>query len=119
MNVEIIREYCLSKKGAVEDYPFDEVTLVIKVGGRMFALISLDNIPLQLNLKCDPEKAIELREKYDNVLPGWHMNKKYWNTIVLEGNIRWDDLKDWIDDSYYEVIKKLKKSEKEKLNKII
>jgi predicted DNA-binding protein (MmcQ/YjbR family) len=117
MNVETIREYCLSKKGTKEDYPFDEVTLVIKVVDKMFALISLDSIPLQINLKCDPEKAIELREKYDNVLPGWHMNKKYWNTIILDGNIRWNELKDWIDDSYDEVLKKLKKHEKEKLNK--
>lgn len=117
MNIETIREYCLSKKGAKEDYPFDEVTLVIKIAGKMFALISLDSIPLQINLKCDPEKAIELREKYDNVLPGWHMNKKYWNTIILDGNIRWNELKDWIDDSYNEVVKKLKKHEKEMLNK--
>lgn len=116
MNIETIREYCLSKKGAVEDYPFDDITLVIKVGGKMFALISLDRIPLQINLKCDPEKAIELRERHENVIPGWHMNKKYWNTVILEGNVRWSDLKEWIDHSYNEVVLGLKKSEREKLN---
>jgi predicted DNA-binding protein (MmcQ/YjbR family) len=108
MNIETIREYCLSKKGAIEDYPFDEVTLVIKVAGKMFALISLDSIPLQMNLKCDPEKAIELREIYESVLPGWHMNKKYWNTIILDGSTRWSEIKEWIDHSYDEVVKKIK-----------
>ena len=93
MNVETIREYCLSKRGAVEDYPFDEETLVIKVMGKMFALISLDSIPLQVNLKCDPEKAIELRERYENIIPGWHMNKKHWNTVVISGGFNWTELK--------------------------
>lgn len=119
MNIETIREYCLSKKGAEEDYPFDEETLVFKVRGKMFALIPLEKIPLQINLKCDPEKAIELREKYEDVLPGWHMSKKHWNTIILEGNIRWNDLKDWIDHSYDEVVKGLKKAEQNKIKKTI
>lgn len=110
MNIETIREYCLGKKGAEEDYPFDEETLVFKVGGKMFVLIPLEKIPLQINLKCDPEKAIELREQFEDVQPGWHMSKKHWNTIILEGNIRWNDLKDWIDHSYDEVLKGLKKS---------
>ncbi len=116
MNVETISQYCLSKKGAVEDFPFDEETLVFKVGGKMFALIPLEKIPLQINLKCDPEKAMELREQYEDVQPGWHMSKKYWNTIILEGNIRWSDLKEWIDHSYDEVVKGLKKSERKKIN---
>ena len=115
MNVETISQYCLSKKGAVEDFPFDEETLVFKVGGKMFALIPLEKIPLQINLKCDPEKAIELREQFEDVQPGWHMSKTHWNTILLEGNIRWSDLKDWIDHSYNEVVKGLKKSEREKI----
>ena len=92
MNVEMISEYCLSKKGVVEDFPFDEETLVFKVGGKMFALIPLEKIPLQINLKCDPEKAMELREQYEDVQPGWHMSKTYWNTILLDGNIRWNEL---------------------------
>ncbi|MFZ2323761.1 MAG: MmcQ/YjbR family DNA-binding protein [Ignavibacteriaceae bacterium] len=112
MNIESIVNYCLSKKGAIEDYPFDEETLVFKVGGKMFVLISLENIPLQINLKCNPEKAIELRELYENVKPGWHMNKKYWNTVILDGEIKWSELKDWIDHSYDEVVKGLTKSKK-------
>lgn len=115
MNIESIGEYCLSKKGAFEDFPFDEETLVFKVGGKMFALIPLEKIPLQINLKCDPEKAVELREHFEDVQPGWHMSKKYWNTIILEGNIRWNDLKEWIDHSYDEVVKGLKKSERDKI----
>ncbi|HEX9253346.1 MAG TPA: MmcQ/YjbR family DNA-binding protein [Ignavibacteriaceae bacterium] len=115
MNIETIIEYCLSKKGAIEDFPFDEETLVFKVGGKMFALIPLEKIPLQINLKCDPEKAIELREQYEDVQPGWHMSKKYWNTVILDGNIRWAELKDWIDHSYDEVVKGLKKSERDKI----
>lgn len=114
MNAEAIRNYCLSKQGAEEDYPFDEVTLVVKVAGKIFVLVFLDKIPLQINLKCDPEKAVELREKLDCVSPGWHMNKKYWNTITLNGNIQWSEIKEWIDHSYEEVIKKLSKSQKEK-----
>jgi predicted DNA-binding protein (MmcQ/YjbR family) len=115
MNIETIIEYCLTKKGAVEDFPFDEETLVFKVGGKMFALIPLEKIPLQINLKCDPEKALELREQFEDVQPGWHMSKKYWNTIILDGNIRWNDLKEWIDHSYDEVVKGLKKSERDKI----
>lgn len=118
MNIETVHKYCLSKNGAIEDYPFDEETLVFKVGGKMFALIPLEKVPLQINLKCDPEKAIELREEYENVQPGWHMNKANWNTVIVEGNIRWSDLKEWIDHSYDEVVKGLKKSEREKLFKL-
>ena len=115
MNIETISEYCLLKKGAVEDFPFDEETLVFKVGGKMFALIPLEKIPLQINLKCDPEKAMELREQFEDVQSGWHMSKKYWNTVILDGNIRWNDLKEWIDHSYNEVVKGLKKSERDKI----
>lgn len=117
MNIESITNYCLTKKGAVEDFPFDEDTLVFKVIGKIFALIPLEKIPLQINLKCDPEKVIELRENFEEVQPGWHMNKKYWNTILLDGNIRWNDLREWIDHSYDEVVKGLKKSERDKLKK--
>jgi predicted DNA-binding protein (MmcQ/YjbR family) len=90
---------------------------VFKVGGKMFALIPLEKIPLQINLKCDPEKAIELRENYEEVQPGWHMSKKYWNTILLDGTIRWINLKEWIDHSYDEVVRGLKKSERDKIRK--
>ena len=115
MNIEQIREYCLSKKGVTEGYPFDEVTLVLKVMGKMFALVSLEKIPLRLNLKCDPEKVIELRERYESVLPGYHMNKTHWNSIIIDGSIRSNEIKSWIDDSYILVVQGLKKSERDKL----
>ena len=115
MNVETLREYCLSKKGTKEGFPFDEETLVIKVMGKIFALISLDEIPTRINLKSDPEKAVELRDKYESVLPGYHMNKTHWNTVIVDGTIRDSLIKEMIDDSYDLVVKGLKKSDKEKL----
>jgi len=115
MNVEDINEYCLSKKGASEDFPFDEETLVFKVMGKMFALIPLERIPLQINLKCEPELAVELRERYEAVRPGFHMNKKHWNTIWVDGSLRNELIYRWIDDSYNLVLKGLRKTEKEKL----
>ncbi len=115
MNIEEIREYCLSKRGVIEDFPFDEETLVLKVLGKMFALISLEKIPLQLNLKCDPEQAVELREKYESVLPGYHMNKKHWNSIIVDGSIHSNEIKNLIDNSYTLVEQGLKKSDGEKL----
>ncbi|MCZ6703392.1 MAG: MmcQ/YjbR family DNA-binding protein [Ignavibacteria bacterium] len=118
MNVEEITEYCLSKNRTSEDFPFDEETLVFKVMGKMFALIPLERIPLQINLKCDPELAVELRERYQAVQPGFHMNKNHWNTILIDGNLRMDLILDWIDLSYDLVVKGLKKSEKEKLQKM-
>jgi len=117
MNIEEIREYCLSKKGVTEDFPFDDETLVLKVMGKMFALISLEKIPLQLNVKCDPEQAIELREKYESVLPGYHMNKKHWNTIIIDGSVHSREIKNWTDNSYTSVVKGLKKSDREELLK--
>ena len=120
MNIEEIREYCLSKRGVTEDFPFDEETLVLKVLDKMFALISLEKIPLQINLKCDPELAVELREKYEAILPGYHMNKKHWNSIIVDGTLRNELIYRWIDDSYNLVVKGLRKTEKEKLqNKYI
>lgn len=115
MNIEEIREYCLSKKGVIEDYPFDEETLVLKVMSKIFALISLEKIPLQINLKYDPELAVELREKYESVLPGYHMNKKHWNTIIVDGSIHSNEIKNLIDNSYTLVVQALKKSDGKKL----
>ncbi len=115
MNVEDISEYCLSKKGVTEDFPFDEETLVFKVMGKMFALIPLERIPLQINLKCDPELAVELRERNEAVQPGYHMNKNHWNTILIDGTLRNELIYKWIDDSYNLVVKGLRKTEKEKL----
>ncbi|MGB5435406.1 MAG: MmcQ/YjbR family DNA-binding protein [Maribacter sp.] len=85
MNIEEFRAYCLTKKGITEEFPFDEHTLVFKVMGKMFALVALERLPSQVNLKCDPERAIELREEYDGAItPGYHMSKIHWNTIMLE-----------------------------------
>lgn len=117
MNIEQIREYCLKKKGVKEEFPFDEETLVFKVLGKIFLLASLESVPLQINLKCDPEKAIDLREEYDTVQPGYHMNKKHWNTVIIDGTISEQKIKEWIDDSYYLVSAGLKKSDLKKLKK--
>ncbi|HRX93563.1 MAG TPA: MmcQ/YjbR family DNA-binding protein [Chitinophagaceae bacterium] len=100
MDIEILREYCLSKPGAEESLPFGPDTLVFKVKGKIFLLTGLDNEPLRFNVKCDPEKALELREEYACVQPGYHMNKKHWNTIVVDGTVSSRLLKEWIDSSY-------------------
>jgi len=117
MNIEQIREYCMKKKGVTEDFPFDEETLVFKVANKIFLLASLESIPLQINLKCDPEKAIELREEYEVVQPGYHMNKRHWNTIIIDGSIPSKKIFAWIDDSYNLVLSGLKKSDLKKLKK--
>ena len=106
MNVEEIRIYCLGKKAVTESFPFDDTTLVFKVGGKMFALLSLDE-DHAINLKCDPEQAIELREQYDAVLPGYHMNKVHWNTIVLDGSVPDPLIREWIDHSYTLILESL------------
>lgn len=99
MNIETIRAYCLLKPDSGESFPFGDDTLVFKVRGKMFLLANLDG-DLSLNLKCDPELAIELREKYPAVLPGYHMNKKYWNTVRIDGSIPENIIFGWIDHSY-------------------
>jgi predicted DNA-binding protein (MmcQ/YjbR family) len=106
MNIEDIREYCLSKKGVTEEFPFDETTLVFKVAGKMFLLTDLTG-DLSLNLKCDPERAIELREHYPAILPGYHMNKKYWNTVMIDGTLSKTFIFQLIDESYERVVEKL------------
>ncbi|MBP1614786.1 MAG: MmcQ-like protein [Bacteroidetes bacterium] len=111
MDIESIREYCLSIKGASECFPFGEDTIVFKVMGKMFAYMGLERKEegFMLNLKCDPEKAIELREKHEYVIPGYHSNKKYWNSIFIEEDVSDNELKNWINHSVEEVIKKLPK----------
>lgn len=106
MNVETVRTWCLEKPGVTESFPFDETTLVMKVMGKMFALINLGE-NASVNLKCNPEKAIELREHYRAVLPGYHMNKQHWNTILLDGSVPYGKLTEWIDHSYELVVNKL------------
>lgn len=110
MHIEELRTYCLSKKDTAETLPFGPDTLVFKVNGKVFLLTGLDSHPLQLNVKCDPDKAIELREAYpQSVLPGYHMNKKHWNTIVVDGMLSNKQLKEMIDNSYELVNSKKKK----------
>ncbi len=110
MNVETIREYVLQKPAVTEGFPFDEESLVFKVNNKIFMIASLDETPLRFNVKCDPEKAIELRDDYpDTVLPGYHMNKKHWNTIVVDGRLTAKQLKGMIDDSYDMIAKGKKK----------
>ena len=116
MNIEYFREYCLSKPETIECLPFDENTLVFKVGGKMFALTDLLEPEFKVNLKSDPEKALELREKYDDVLPGYHMNKKHWNTVMFEGSINDKILRQMIDESYELVVKSLKKADRDRIS---
>jgi len=99
MNIETLREYCISKKSVTEGFPFGEDTLVFKVNGKIFALVSLDE-DLRINLKCEPAFALELRERYPSVTPGYHMNKKHWNTVSLDGSAPDKEIFSWIDHSY-------------------
>ena len=116
MNIEYFREYCLSKPETIECLPFDENTLAFKVAGKMFALTDLLEPEFKVNLKSDPEKALELREKYDDVLPGYHMNKKHWNTVMFEGSINDKILRQMIDESYELVVKSLKKADRDRIS---
>ncbi|MEY3053369.1 MAG: hypothetical protein RLY31_3154 [Bacteroidota bacterium] len=110
MDIEAVRLYCLSFPMTTEGFPFDETTLVFKVAGKMFALIGLDSPDPTINLKCDPFAALEWRERYpEDVLPGWHMNKRHWNTVRLEGNLTSRQLQDMIGHSYDLVVKGLPK----------
>ncbi len=115
--LEHLRRYCLEKPGAYEDFPFDNVTLTFRVKEKMFALCNVNDSPLELNLKCAPELSELLREKYDAVKPGWHMNKRHWNTITLDGSMPEHEVLELIDMSYELVVKMLSKFEREKLKK--
>jgi predicted DNA-binding protein (MmcQ/YjbR family) len=109
MDLEQIREYTLSKPDVEETFPFGPDTLVYKIKGKMFLLTGFDSIPLQFNVKCDPDLALELREQYASVIPGWHMNKKHWNTVIIDGSISNRELQKMIDHSYDLVLgKKMK-----------
>ncbi|HEY0770711.1 MAG TPA: MmcQ/YjbR family DNA-binding protein [Sphingobacteriaceae bacterium] len=115
MDIETLREYCIQKSGVVESFPFGEDTLVFKVGGKMFLLISLQD-PSTFNAKCDPERAATLREEYDEITPGYHMSKVHWNTINMKGRLTINQLRELIDHSYELVYQKLPKKIKEELN---
>ncbi len=115
MNIEEVRAYCLSLKGVTESFPFDETTLVFKVLGKMFALIGLEKMPLQINLKCDPERSVSLREEFDGlIIPGYHMNKTHWNTLYVE-KLPVRMVVDLIDHSYEVVVAKMTKKMKAQL----
>jgi predicted DNA-binding protein (MmcQ/YjbR family) len=115
MNIEELREYCISKKGVTESFPFDETTLVFKVAGKMFCLTDLED-DLHVALKNLPEKNMELREQFPAVKPGYHMNKKHWNTIEIDGTIPDDLIHEFIDKSYELVTKSLPRKKKEEFN---
>ena len=100
MDHKTVEEYILSMPNARLDYPFGEEVAVYKVGDKMFALISEGKDPVQLSLKCDPQLSTILREKYDEIMPGYHLNKKHWNTLVLAGQLGWDEVQDLIRHSY-------------------
>lgn len=108
MNIEIAREYCIQKKGVTECFPFDESTLVMKVMGKMFALVDLEKAN-SIALKCDPEWAIELREQYSGIQEAYHFNKKYWNSVSFDADVNDRLIERLIDHSYEEVIKKFTK----------
>ncbi|MDO9260831.1 MAG: MmcQ/YjbR family DNA-binding protein [Flavobacteriaceae bacterium] len=108
MNIEEFREFCITKKAVTESFPFDQTTLVFKVAGKMFALTDL-NPPFSINLKCNPERAIELRETHPCIIPGYHMSKIHWNTIHVDGSIADEFLKELIQHSYDLVVASLPK----------
>lgn len=119
MQIDELRDYCMNKKGVTEEFPFDAVTLVFKVMGKMFCLAGLERWERgepAINVKCDPETAIELREQYDGtVIGGYHSNKKHWNTIFTDKDMHTQELKKWIDHSYDLVAAKLTRAQKEAL----
>lgn len=115
MNIEEYRNYCMEKKGVSEGFPFDEKTLVFKVMGKMFALTNVE-IFVSVNLKCDPERALDLREQYYSVKPGYHMSKKHWNTITINGDATDEKIYEWINDSYNLVVKSLTKKLREEMD---
>jgi len=118
MNIEEFYEYCLAKKGVEETFPFDEKTLVFKVMGKMFALTGLEREEFQVNLKCDPERSVQLREEFEDIQPGFHMNKKHWNTVYFERDLDYKLLCELIDHSYDLVVSKLTKKDKEVLKNL-
>lgn len=118
MTIDVYYDYCLAKKGVTEHFPFDEDTLVFKVGGKMFALSSLqewENAAPSVNLKCDPDWALELRGQYDDIQPGYHMSKIHWNTVKINGSIADGFVKELIDHSYDLVFKSLTKKQQQEI----
>lgn len=117
MNIEELRDYCILKKGVTESFPFDDKVLVFKVMNKMFALVNVE-IADSVNLKCDPERAIELREQFMGVREGYHMSKKHWNTVLIESDVNRELLLELIDNSYNLIVSKLTKKDKALLNSL-
>ena len=120
MNIEELREYCLSLKEATEDMPFEDEYLIFRVFNKWFAVIPLNDTELKISVKCNPAKAVELREQYHCVKPAWHFNKKYWNSIILNWDMDDETVKHWIRHSIEEIVNKLpKKTQSEYLGKCL
>lgn len=117
MDIVSLREFCISLPHVEESFPFDENTLVFKVGGKIFLLVDIESNPLSFNVKCNPELAIELREKYTHVKPGYHMNKKHWNTIEMHPSLSDKLAFNWVQHSYELVFQSLPKKQRETLHK--
>jgi len=118
MNLDRIRTYCLAFPGVTEECPFGPEVPVYKVLGKMFALLSPDEVPASMNVKCDPERALDLRDQYESILPGYHMSKKHWNTLLLDGSLPSPLIKELIDHSYELVVGGLTKKDREKLQQM-
>ena len=119
MTFKELRDHCLSLPGAEETFPFGEDVLVFKVAGKIFALTAIDNLPFTVSLKCEPDRADELRDQYPGVQPGYHLNKRHWNTVELEGEIPAHELRRWIDDSYGLVVRGLRRADREELERAV
>jgi predicted DNA-binding protein (MmcQ/YjbR family) len=119
MHIEKFRGFCLSLKGVEEGFPFGPDALVYKVMGKVFCISGLNSNPLQFNVKCEPEKAIDLREEFSGVIPGFHMNKKHWNTLVTDGSFSDEQGRQWISDSYNLVADSLPKKVRNELNSML
>lgn len=117
MNIEEYRDFCLSLKGAEESMPFNDKALVFSVCGKMFSLTNNIDTFDRINVKCDPEEAVELRERFNSVIPGFHMNKKYWNTIIMDHSISDEQIKAWIVNSYQIIVSQLPKRKRDELEK--
>jgi predicted DNA-binding protein (MmcQ/YjbR family) len=114
MDIEAFRNYCLSLKDVEEKFPFGENIIVFSIKGKMFCLADIESFEI-INVKCDPDKAVTLREQYDDVIPGYHMNKKHWNSLKMDGRLPDKLVKEWIKDSYHLVIQGLPKKLREGL----
>lgn len=114
MNGEDIRKYCLQKSEVTESLPFNNTALVFKVNNKMFLILDLESEP-RISVKCDPETAIDLRERFSSVIPGYHLNKQQWNTIYIDGSIKDELIYQWIDDSYRLIIEKMSKHDRQRL----